>query len=170
MDPWRSTPQPRADHCGLRCEPTTTTNGLHRSIPSALARALDKLFGRRGYTHEEGKDNIPIQETLLALNELVTAGKVRTIGLSNETPWGMHEYLRLAEVADLPRVVSIQNPYNLLNRTFEVGLAEMAIREQVGLLAYSPLAFGMLTGKYENGARPENARLTRWERFSRYSS
>lgn len=128
------------------------------------------FFGRRGYTHEEGKDNIPIQETLLALNELVAAGKVRTIGLSNETPWGMHEYLRLAEVANLPRVVSIQNPYNLLNRTFEVGLAEMAIREQVGLLAYSPLAFGMLTGKYENGARPENARLTRWERFSRYSN
>ena len=78
-------------------------------------------------------------------------------------------YLRLADRYNLPRVASIQNPYNLLNRSFEVGLAEMAIREQVGLLAYSPLAFGMLTGKYNNGARPENARLTLFERFSRYS-
>jgi aryl-alcohol dehydrogenase-like predicted oxidoreductase len=128
------------------------------------------FFGKRGYTHQEGKDNIPVQTTLEALNELVVAGKVRAVGLSNETPWGVHEYLRLTELHGLPRVVSIQNPYNLLNRTFEVGLAEMAIRESVGLLAYSPLAFGMLTGKYENGAKPANARLTLWERFSRYSN
>ncbi len=128
------------------------------------------FFGRRGYSHEPGADNIPIEETLEALGELVQAGKVRAIGLSNETPWGVHEYLRLAAKHGLPRVASIQNPYNLLNRTFEVGLAEMAIREDVGLLAYSPLAFGMLTGKYEDGARPKNARLTLWDRFSRYTN
>ncbi len=82
----------------------------------------------------------------------------------------MMEYLRVAERLELPRVVSIQNPYSLLNRSFEVGLAEMAIREQVGLLAYSPLAFGLLTGKYLGGARPEKARLTLFERFARYNN
>ena len=128
------------------------------------------FFGRRGYTHDPGEDNVPIQETLEALSQLVKDGKVRAIGISNETPWGVYEYLRLAAEHDLPRVVSIQNPYNLLNRTFEVGLAEMAIREKVGLLAYSPLAFGVLSGKYEGGARPANARLTLWDRFSRYTN
>ncbi|MDP5069947.1 MAG: aldo/keto reductase, partial [Congregibacter sp.] len=80
------------------------------------------------------------------------------------------EYLRLAREKGLPRVQSIQNPYSLLNRSFELGLAEMAIREQTGLLAYSPLAFGMLSGKYTGGARPAGARLTLFERFSRYSN
>jgi aryl-alcohol dehydrogenase-like predicted oxidoreductase len=80
------------------------------------------------------------------------------------------EYLRLSRERNLPRVQSIQNPYSLLNRSFEVGLAEMAIRENTGLLAYSPLAFGLLSGKYLGGARPEGARLTRFERFSRYSN
>ena len=92
------------------------------------------------------------------------------MGLSNETPWGLMRYLRAAENENLPRVVSIQNPYSLLNRTFEIGLAECAEREDVRLLAYSPLAFGMLTGKYLDGAAPEGARLTRWERFSRYTN
>jgi aryl-alcohol dehydrogenase-like predicted oxidoreductase len=89
--------------------------------------------------------------------------------VSNETPWGLNRYLNLADLCSLARVVSIQNPYNLLNRSFEVGLAEMAIRENVGLLAYSPLAFGVLTGKFLNGARPPEARVTRWSRFVRYS-
>jgi aryl-alcohol dehydrogenase-like predicted oxidoreductase len=90
--------------------------------------------------------------------------------VSNETPWGLMTLLHLAEREGLPRPVSIQNPYSLLNRTFEVGLAEVAIREQCGLLAYSPLAFGVLSGKYLGGARPPGARLTLYERFSRYSN
>ena len=88
------------------------------------------------------------------------AGKIRYAGVSNETPWGVGEYLRLAREADLTRIVSIQNPYSLLNRSFEVGLAEVAHRERVGLLAYSPLGFGVLSGKYLDGNRPPGARLT----------
>lgn len=104
------------------------------------------------------------------LDELARSGKIRHIGLSNETPWGVHRFLHLAETRGWPRIVSIQNPYNLLNRSFEIGLAEMAIREQVGLLAYSPLAFGLLSGKYENGAQPPKARLTLYARFQRYNN
>jgi len=124
-------------------------------------------FSKLGYVHEAA-DAVPIGETLAALGELVQAGKVRYLGVSNETPWGVMQYLREAERQGLPRLVSIQNPYNLLNRTFEVGLAEIAHREQVELLAYSPLAFGVLTGKYLDGQNPAGARLTRWERFARY--
>jgi len=127
------------------------------------------FFGSLGYAHQEDADATPIAETLDVLNDFVRQGKVRHIGISNETPWGMLEYLRLAERHDWPRLVSIQNPYNLLNRSFEVGLAEMAIREQVGLLAYSPLGFGVLSGKYLD-AQPEGARLTLFSRFSRYSN
>jgi len=127
------------------------------------------FFGRLGYEHVE-TESVPIEETLTVLGDLVKAGKVRRIGISNETPWGVAAYLRAAERLDLPRIVSIQNPYNLLNRTFEVGLAEFAHREQVGLLAYSPLAFGMLSGKYLDGARPAGARLSLFERFTRYTN
>lgn len=104
------------------------------------------------------------------LGEQVKAGKIRHIGLSNETAWGTMKYLQLADQLGLPRAVSIQNPYNLLNRSFEVGLTEVAMREQCGLLAYSPLAFGMLSGKYEHGARPANARITLFSRFTRYTT
>ncbi len=127
------------------------------------------FFGQLGYRHQEG-DFTPLEETLEALDEEVKAGRIRHIGLSNETPWGTMKYLQLAESRGWPRAVSIQNPYNLLNRSFEVGLAEIGIREQCGLLAYSPLAFGMLSGKYENGARPANARITLFQRFSRYTN
>ena len=118
------------------------------------------FFGKLGYQHLPQDHFTPLEETLEVLDEQVKAGKIRHIGLSNETPWGTMKFLQLAESRGWPRAVSIQNPYNLLNRSFEVGLAEIAIREQCGLLAYSPLAFGMLSGKYENGARPENGRLT----------
>ena len=127
-------------------------------------------FGQLGYRHDPDAYITPIEESLEVLDELVKSGKIRHVGLSNETPWGVHRFLHLAETRGWPRVVSIQNPYNLLNRSFEVGLAEMAIREQVGLLAYSPLAFGLLSGKYENGARPAGARLTLFERFQRYNN
>ena len=127
------------------------------------------FFGQLGYRHQE-QDFTPLLETLEALGEQIAAGKIRHIGLSNETPWGTMKFLQLADGLGLARAVSIQNPYNLLNRTFEVGLAEVAIREQCGLLAYSPLAFGMLSGKYADGARPEGARITRFSRFTRYTN
>jgi aryl-alcohol dehydrogenase-like predicted oxidoreductase len=128
------------------------------------------FFGKLGYYHAPAKDGVPIAETMDVLGDLVKAGKIRTIGISNETPWGCAEYLRVANEQGLPRIVSIQNPYNLLNRTFEVGLAEFAHREQVGLLAYSPLAFGVLSGKYLNGAKPEGTRLVLFDRFTRYTN
>jgi len=128
------------------------------------------FFGKLGYQHTQDELITPLEETLEALDEQVKAGKIRHIGLSNETPWGTMKFLQLAESRGWPRAVSIQNPYNLLNRSFEVGLAEVAIREQCGLLAYSPMAFGMLSGKFENGAKPANARLTLFSRFSRYSN
>jgi aryl-alcohol dehydrogenase-like predicted oxidoreductase len=127
-------------------------------------------FGRRGYVHTADDDAVPVEDTLGELARLVDEGKIRSVGLSNETPWGLMRYVRAAQAENLPRVVSIQNPYSLLNRTFEVGLAECAEREDVRLLAYSPLAFGVLSGKYLNGAQPEGARLTRWQRFARYTN
>jgi aryl-alcohol dehydrogenase-like predicted oxidoreductase len=128
------------------------------------------FFGKLGYQHASAAEAIAIEETLAVMDELVRAGKIRHVAVSNETPWGVHQFLRLAEMQGMSRIVSIQNPYSLLNRTFEIGLAEMAIREQVGLLAYSPLAFGVLSGKFLNGARPPEARMVRWSRFARYSN
>ncbi|MDM8351189.1 NADP(H)-dependent aldo-keto reductase [Pseudomonas sp. sp1636] len=127
------------------------------------------FFGQLGYRHRDSEFTA-LEETLEALDEQVKAGKIRHIGLSNETPWGTMKFMQLAESRDWPRAASIQNPYNLLNRSFEVGLAEVALREQCGLLAYSPLAFGMLSGKYEGGARPTNARLSLFSRFTRYTN
>ena len=116
------------------------------------------FFGKLGYVHDANEEFTPIEETLEALHDLVQAGKIRYIGLSNETPWGLMKFLELAEKKGWPRVVSVQNPYGLLNRTYEVGLAECSIREDAGLLAYSPLGGGALSGKYLGGARPEGAR------------
>lgn len=126
-------------------------------------------FGQLSYAPRNDARATPIEETLGALAELVSQGKARHVGVSNETPWGLARYLALHRERNLPRVASIQNPYNLLNRSFEVGLAEFAHRERVGLLAYSPLAFGVLSGKYLDGARPADARLTRFARFQRYA-
>ena len=126
-------------------------------------------FGRLGYTHSE-EDFTPIKETLTVLADYVREGKIRHIGLSNETPWGVMKFLQIADEMDLPRVVSIQNPYSLLNRSFEVGLAEIAHREQVGLLAYSPLGFGVLSGKYLDGGGSPTDRLTRFPEYDRYSN
>ncbi len=126
------------------------------------------IFGQTQYTHDLDPDEVSIADTLDALAELVREGKIRAIGLSNETPWGTMRFLALAERFNLPRVASIQNAYNLLTRTFETGLAEIALREDVGLLPYSPLAAGALTGKYLHGAQPEGARMTLFTRFTRY--
>ena len=113
-------------------------------------------------------DEVPIEETLEAMTELVSAGKVRAIGLSNESSWGTMSWLEAHRTKGLARVQSIQNTYNLVNRTFEVNLAELALREDVGLLAYSTLAQGFLTGKYLNGAEPKGARRTLFNRMARY--
>ncbi len=128
-------------------------------------------FGQLDYYHAPAKDGVPLEETLAALNNLIKTGKIRYAGVSNETPWGVAECLRLSRELNLPRIVSIQNPYNLLNRTFEIGLAEFSQREQVSLLAYSPMGFGALSGKYLQGQRPAGARLTLYaDRYKRYMS
>ena len=108
------------------------------------------MFGQYRFDPDMETDAVPIRQQLEVLSEQVKAGKIRHIGLSNEHPWGVMEFLRLAREHGLERVVAIQNPYNLLNRTFEAGLSEIAFREELPLLAYSPLAFGYLSGKYQD--------------------
>lgn len=155
----------------------------HKSIREAIEGSLQRLqtdyidlyqihfperktnfFGVRGYTHDKDDNSTPIEETLEVLGELVKEGKVRYVGVSNETPWGLSEYLRIAKEKSLPRIISVQNQYSLLNRTFEIGLAEITLKERLGLLAYSPLNMGVLSGKYLDGAKPEGARFTVFER------
>jgi len=127
------------------------------------------FFGQLGYRPQDD-DFTPFAETLEVLAGQVRAGKIRHVGLSNETPWGVMRFLAAAEQHDLPRVMSVQNPYSLLNRSYEVGLAEVSWRERCGLLAYSPLGFGVLSGKYLDEARPAGARLTRYPDYRRYSN
>jgi aryl-alcohol dehydrogenase-like predicted oxidoreductase len=130
------------------------------------------FFGQRGYDDEMAgqslEDLTPFLETIQALNDEIKKGRIRAYGLSNDTPWGMMRYLWEADKNGLIAPITIQNPYSLLNRLYEVGLAEISHRENVGLLAYSPLGFGVLSGKYLDGKRPAGARLTEYDRFSRY--
>lgn len=159
----------------------------HANIKTAIENSLKRLqtdyldlyqihwparktnfFGQLGYTHQPEDNSTPILDTLNALAELVKEGKIRTIGISNETPWGTMKYAHYAEQFNLPKVVTIQNPYNLLNRSFEVGLAEICHRENIGLLAYSPLGFGALSGKYLNNQWPEGARMSLFKEYHRY--
>jgi len=128
-------------------------------------------FGVRDYKHnpdDAWEDNF--NEVLQKLETQIKAGKIRHIGLSNEKAWGTMRFLEESKYHELPRMITIQNPYSLLNRTFEGDLAEIAMREDIGLLAYSPMAFGVLSGKYVKGVAANNARLKLFERFSRYSS
>ncbi|MAS13030.1 MAG: aldo/keto reductase [Nitratireductor sp.] len=113
-------------------------------------------------------DETPIAETLAVFDDLVKAGKIRHFGLSNESSWGVMRFIAEADKGVGPRVVSLQNAYNLMNRTFEVNLAETCQREEIGLLAYSPLAQGYLTGKYDDGAMPEGSRKVLFDRLQRY--
>ena len=137
-------------------------------------RPAGAFSGKLEYEHKESKNSESIEETLNVLNSLVKTGKVRNIGISNETPWGTNQYLKYSEQKKISRIVSIQNAYNFLNRKFESGLSEIAIREKVGLLAYSPLASGYLSGKYRNGAMPKNSRMDLfydfWSRYRTFNS
>ena len=125
-------------------------------------------FGKLGYTHKENSWN-EFEDVLENLKKYIESGKIRYVGLSNETPWGVMKYLKLSKDKDLPRMMSIQNPYSLLNRSYVVGLAEISIREKIGCLAYSPLASGYLSGKYRNGNFPKGSRMERdfdfWTRY-----
>ncbi len=159
-----------------------------KQIDDAVAQSLERLktdyidlyqlhwperstnfFGTLGYTHDEEEDWTAFEDVLASLARHVEAGRIRAVGCSNESPWGLMRMLALADSAGLPRMASIQNPYNLLNRTYEVGLAEVSIREDCGLLAYSPMAFGMLSGKYLDGEWPAKSRLALYPQYARYS-
>jgi aryl-alcohol dehydrogenase-like predicted oxidoreductase len=157
------------------------TKALHSSLQRLQTDYIDlyqlhwperptNYFGALGYKHTSDDAVTDFQETLQILSDFIQQGKIRFIGISNETPWGTMEYLRVAGKYQLPKISTIQNPYNLVNRTYEVGLAEIGIRENVGLLAYSPLAGGLLSDKYLNGQRPDGARFTLWPNyFTRYA-
>ena len=129
------------------------------------------MFGRLGYEHNENDEWNKFEDVLENLKNFIDAGKVRYVGLSNETAWGAKKYLEISKNLNLPRMMSIQNPYNLLNRTYEVGLAEVSVREKIGLLAYSPLASGYLSGKYRNNNMPKNSRVALnpdfWSRYKK---
>ena len=125
-------------------------------------------FGKLGYVHKENNWN-QFEDVLGELKKYIDKGKIRYVGLSNETPWGTLKYLQISKDNNLPRMMCVQNPYNLLNRSYEVGLAEISIREKIGCLAYSPLASGYLSGKYRNKAFPKGSRMERdfdfWTRY-----
>ena len=132
------------------------------------------FFGKLGYEHVEDNEWTRFEDILETLKKFIKQGKIRYVGLSNETPWGLSKFLEISKNKNLPRILSVQNPYNLLNRTYEVGLAEMSVREHAGLLAYSPLACGYLSGKYRNNQLPKGSRIERdgdfWTRYKKPNS
>lgn len=133
-------------------------------------RTVNK-FGQRSFVLPEKEEGTPIEETLIVLQDLQKAGKIKHFGVSNETPWGVMQFQRLAEMKGLPKMVSIQNNYSLLTRSYEVNMAEVSLREDIGLLAYSPLGFGVLGGRYLNGQKPKGGRFTKYPFFNtRYQS
>ena len=128
------------------------------------------FFGRLNYKHKEEDEWNDFEKILITLEKFIKQGKIRYIGLSNETSWGLSKFLEISKSKTLPKVMSVQNPYNLLCRTYEIGLAEISIREKSGLLAYSPLAGGFLTGKYRDNNLPENSRQKLFaDYYTRYS-
>ena len=160
-----------------------------KSIESALNDSLKRLktdyidlyqlhwperntnyFGDLDYEHKENERSWNSFESILkVLKKFIEQGKIRYIGLSNETPWGFSKFLQIAKEQKLPKIVSVQNPYNLINRTYEIGMSEISMREGAGLLAYSPLGVGYLTGKYRNNKKPKNSRLDLfYENYPRY--
>lgn len=132
---------------------------------------VTNYFGQLNYPYVDKDRGTPIAQTVAVMGELIAAGKIRAYGLSNETPWGVMQYVKEARAQGVPLPATIQNPFSLLNRSFEIGLAECTHNEGVGLLAYSPLAFGLLTGKYAGGQSPAGARLTLFgSHFKRYTN
>ena len=128
-------------------------------------------FGKLGFEYNPNEKWNDFKSILEILKKLIDKGKIRHIGLSNETAWGLSKFLEISKAYELPKIMSVQNPYNLINRTYEVGLAEISIRETSGLLAYSPLAFGFLTGKYRNNNLPNGSRMKLFgDFFPRYKS
>ena len=131
---------------------------------------VTNFFGKRGFEfHKEDQWKYNFDLILDVLNENIKEGKIRNIGISNETPWGLMKYINESKHSR-PKIISIQNPYSLLNRTFEIGNSEICHKENIGLLAYSPLGFGTLTGKYLGGNMPKNARLTLFPHYDRFSN
>ena len=131
---------------------------------------VTNFFGKRGFEfHKEDQWKYNFDLILDVLNDNIKEGKIRNIGISNETPWGLMKYVNESNV-NRPKIISIQNPYSLLNRTFEIGNSEICHKENIGLLAYSPLGFGTLTGKYLGGNMPKNARLTLFPHYDRFSN
>lgn len=166
---------------GPRLDRTNIESAIEQSLRRLQTDYLDlyqvhwpdrqtNYFGQLEYQHDAEAEHIAIEETLTVLGELVAAGKVRYLGISNETPWGTMRWLQAAESMGLPRIISIQNPYSLLNRSFEIGLAEVCHREKVGLLAYSPMAFGTLSGKYIDGTAGASDRVNQFPQFARYTN
>lgn len=170
----------------IRKNPSFSKSHITEAIDKSLARLqtdyIDlyqlhwperptNFFGQLGYSHASDQLGTDFQTVLETLKEKVDEGKIRAIGLSNETPWGVMRFVQCAEMFDLPKVVSVQNPYSLLNRTFEVGMSEVMLREQIAMIPYSPLGFGVLSGKYKSGyPMPPNARLTLFgDKLKRYS-
>jgi aryl-alcohol dehydrogenase-like predicted oxidoreductase len=168
----------RKDRSLPRQSPTQISEAVEASLKRLRTDSIDlyqlhwpdrpmRVFQGLEYVHIAG-DTHPIPEILDTLGKLVQEGKIRFVGLSNETPWGLMTFLKAADDRGLPRIASIQNAYNLVNRTFEIGLSEIAQREEVSLLGYSPLGQGYLTGKYEGGALPPGSRKTMFNRLGRY--
>lgn len=157
------------------------TEAIHKSLTRLQTDYIDlyqlhwpdrsaNFFGKLGYQQNNNSWQDTILETIRVLDELVKEGKIRHYGLSNETPWGVMRHLQESKAHQLTRAKTVQNPYSLLNRTYEIGLAEVGLRENIGLLAYSPLAFGLLSGKFLHGKKPKKARITLYPQMSRYNN
>lgn len=176
--PNRGLPYIRED---LAYTPATIRLSLEKSLARLQTDYLDlyqlhwparksNMFGQLGFTIQDDAWEDNITALLETVSDLQKEGKIRHFGLSNETPWGVMRFLEEGRKSGLPKIVTIQNPYSLVNRSFEIGLSEICYRENVGLLAYSPLGFGTLTGKYQTGTATPNSRLIQFPRFTRYAS
>jgi len=166
---------------GSQYSPKSIEEALHNSLKRLKTDYIDlyqlhwperntNYFGDLDYEHDKEEKNWNSFENILkTLKKFIDQGKIRYIGISNETPWGFAKFLEIAKEQKLPRIVSVQNPYNLVNRAYEIGMSEISMREKAGLLAYSPLAAGYLTGKYRNNQMPKNSRMDLfYDNYPRY--
>ncbi len=166
---------------GSQYSPKSIEEALHNSLKRLKTDYIDlyqlhwperntNYFGDLDYEHDKEEKNWNSFENILkTLKKFIDQGKIRYIGISNETPWGFAKFLEIAKEQKLPRIVSVQNPYNLVNRAYEIGMSEISMREKAGLLAYSPLAAGYLTGKYRNKQMPKNSRMDLfYDNYPRY--